>query len=103
MSTPIFLTPEQRLQAAAEKLHDINRVLPKGMPPMQLPPWSDLAATIDALARVLIEKGLVSEEEFLAAKTVRLAEIVEEFLAVAEQAKRQASGLIIAQPGQQPV
>lgn len=102
MNDPTILepeqTPQQRLEAAEKTLDAVNRMFPQGMQPIQPPPWTEPTAAVDALIRTLIAKGLISEQEFVEAKTVRMAEIVEEMAITAQEIKRQALGLVIARP-----
>lgn len=95
-------TAQQRLADAGQQLAELNKLLPQGMPPVQPAPWFDLAATIDALVMLLIDKGIVTTDEMIDRKTERLAEILEQTLAQGRETRRQAMGLVIAQPGQQP-
>lgn len=100
MTPPIFLTPEMRLEAAIKNLEQLNTALPQGMAPIQPPPWTDLTASVDAVIRVLIKNDLISQDEFLAAKTERMAELLEQMVVLGREAKRRVTGLVIAGAGQ---
>lgn len=92
-------TPQERLVAAGAAFAQLNRSLPQGMPPFQPPPFLETAAGLDALASILLKKGIIEEHEFVDAKVTRMAEIVEELARQAAEVKRQALGLILAGPG----
>lgn len=100
MSTETVQTPQERLAAANERFARLNRALPAGIGGFQIPPWTELTATVDGLARVLHAHGLIDAQEFDDAKTTRLAELVEDMCVQAEEVKRSMTGLVIAQPGQ---
>jgi hypothetical protein len=94
-------TPQQqRLEAAGEAFADLNKTLPAGLPPFQIPDLLEPAAGLDALTRMLIDQGVIDADAFVAAKTDRMAEMVEAFAEQAREMKRQVLGLIIA--GQNP-
>jgi hypothetical protein len=92
--------PHDRLQAAGKAFADLNRTLPNGLPPFQLPEFLEMAAGIDALTTSLIDKGLIDADEFVAAKTVRMAEMIEQLTEQARELKRKVTGFVIA--GQNP-
>lgn len=89
-------TPQERLGAAFEAFGQVNKTLPAGLPPFQIPPFLETAASTDAVVRLLLDKGIVDEEEFVDAKTLRMAEMVEELSEGARKLKRQVTGLVIA-------
>lgn len=95
-------SPAERLQAAREQFEHINRLLPAGIQGFSLPPEAIMqqVAGINALCTMLIAKGILDEQEFVDAKTSAMAEIVEEMVGQARELKRQATGLVIAAPGQ---
>lgn len=104
METVISLDPQQaaheRLQRARGAFDAVNRTLPQGMPPFEVPPIVETAAGVNALTTVLIEAGVLNEAQFLAAKCNQMAELIEGLTAQAREIKRQAMGLVIAGPGQ---
>lgn len=85
-----------RLAAACAAFDAQNKMLPQGVPPFQVPDGLDLAAGLDGLVRVLIDAGVLSEAEFVEAKTLRLAELMEQAVEQVRELKRQALGLQIA-------
>lgn len=93
-------SPTERLQAAGQAFGEVNRTLPAGLAPFQLPDLLEPTSALDALVRILIAKDVIDEQEFVAHKITRMAEIVEEITESARQLKRQATGLVIAGPGQ---
>lgn len=97
-------TPQDRLAAACAAFDAQNRMLPQGVPPFQVPDGFNLAAGLDGLVRVLIDAGVMTEAEFVDAKTIRLAELMEEAVEQVRELKRQALGLQIpaGQPGKGP-
>lgn len=98
MSNETLTAAAERLNAARHAFYDLNRVLPPGVQGFEIPPTVELAAQADAIAAVLLSKGLITEDELVEAKTVRMAEIIEEMVEQARELKRQALGLITA-PG----
>jgi len=94
-------TPDERLAAASEEFDAVNRALPNGMQPFQMPPWTDLTAAVNGAMALLVEKGIATEDECLDAKKVALAELVENMTGQAREIKKQFTGLVIAGPGQQ--
>lgn len=100
MSETIILNPQQRLQAALEEFDALNRMLPQGLEPFQIPPTVGIAARLNALLTLLVERGVVDERELMERIQVNEAEQVEQLTAAAREFKRQAMGLVIAQPGQ---
>ena len=98
-STP---TPQEQLQAALERFNAVNQTLPAGMQPFQLPPFLEIGVGVDALANLLLEKGLIEEQEFIDRKTLRMAEMVDHLAGQASEVKRQALGIILAAPGSIP-
>lgn len=91
-------TAVERLQAAQDALAGMRVVTPKGIVTFSLPAEANMAAAVDGLARLMLDKGIVTEEEFVEAKTVRLAELTEEMLEQAREVKRRASGLVLPGP-----
>lgn len=88
--------PSERLIGAVEGFQALNKTLPAGLPAFELPPFLETAASVDALATLLIAKGFITQDEFVAAKTLRMAEMVEGLIETARELKRQATGLLIA-------
>jgi hypothetical protein len=94
------LTPQERLDAAEKAFAAMNRMLPPGLPPFQLPPFVETAAGVNALANLLLAKGIIGEQEFIDTKTLNWAILIENVNEQLAELKRQASGLVIAGPGQ---
>lgn len=92
-------TPLERLQAAQDALAKVRAVTPEGVIVFTLPPEADIAASVDGLVRLLIAKGVLSQEELVDAKTLRLAELTEQFIEQAKDVARKASGLILRGAG----
>lgn len=88
-------TPQQRLDAAHDRFAQVNRTLPGGIRGFQVPAEAHLAASLDALARILLARGLIDEQEFIDAKTLRLAEIIDGMCDQAVAAKRAATSLVL--------
>lgn len=88
-------TPLERLQAAQQAFADLNRLLPQGVAGFQMPAEAQMAASVDAMARLLLSKGLISEAEFVEAKTLRLAELTEEMVAQVQELKRRSLGVVV--------
>lgn len=86
---------QERLQAALEGFQQVNRTLPGGLPPFQLPPFLEASAGQDALVSILIEQGLIDEAAFVERKKLRMAEIIEHLAEQAAEVKRQALGLVV--------
>lgn len=92
------LSAQERYEAAFADFMALNRTLPPGMPPFQLPPFLETAASVDALARLLIDTGTLTEEQYVDCKAARMAEMIEALTEGARELKRQVTGLIIAGP-----
>lgn len=100
MSDETTISPQERWDAANRAWQDVTRLLPPDMQVM-IPPHFEVAAAMDATARLLVEKGLVTEQEFVAEKTLAMAQQLEQLTAQVVELKRKATGLVIAGPGQQ--
>lgn len=97
MTEPAATEPTslERLQAAQQAFADLNRLLPQGVAGFQVPAEAQMAASVDAVARILLAKGIISEAEFVEAKTLRLAELTEEMVAQVRELKRRSLGLVV--------
>jgi hypothetical protein len=98
---PVLASAQERINAAVEKINELNRTLPPGQQPYQPVPWTDLSATLNALLRFLLEPaGPVGQLDFLRAKGEALAAEWEALVEVATEHKKQAAGggVVIAQP-----
>lgn len=94
MTSTDTLSPQERLDAAMGRWEQLNQgVLPANIKGFELPPDLHTAAMVDALAGLLIEKGLVDQQELLDTKTERVAVLVETLADQAEQFKAR-SGLV---------
>lgn len=92
---------EQRLEAARGALAEAQGRLPAGMQ-IPEPPHFQVTAQANALANVLLAKGIITEDEFIEAKTTALAELTEQLTEAVNELKRQIWAKAIAvSPGQQ--
>jgi hypothetical protein len=90
-------TPMQRLERAVDAFNQLNEgVMPPGIANFNLPPNLDVMARLDGLANLLIAKGVITDAEYVEARTLRAAELVEDVIRQAQEAKRQMTGLVIA-------
>jgi len=89
------LTPQERLDAANVQFERLNRALPAGVQGFGMPPWTQLAASVDAVAMLLIEQGAFTEAQFIDAKTLRLAELMESMCEQVRELKRAAPGRLV--------
>lgn len=86
---------EVRRARAIEQLHDLNRVLQDGEEPYAFPAVLVPLARVDALASILVENGLLNEDQFYGEMTARECEHMEQYLASARERKRDTTGLIL--------
>jgi hypothetical protein len=98
---PVLASAQERINAAVERINELNRTLPPGQQPYQPVPWTDLSATLNALLRFLLEPaGPVGQLDFLRAKGEALANEWEALVnAAAEHKAQQMSGgdFVVAQ------
>lgn len=87
-----------RVEAALQAFQDQTRVMPQGMR-IDLPPNILDLATVNALATMLFDQGIIDRAEFVTAKLAAYGELVEGAVEQAKELKSQVGGLLL--PGGQ--
>jgi hypothetical protein len=97
-SDPRIVELEQRMSAAEAGFDSINRLRQEGEPHFGFDKTTLLLARVDALASILVKRGVVDYIEYTGEHLTREVEQMERALAAAREIKRQASGGLIVPP-----
>lgn len=93
---PVVRANQERIARALEEIDQLNRVTgPQGMAVGIDQGTVAHTATLDALVRLLIEAGLVDEQELVRRKSAVMANAFESAVEEAREIRRTISGLVV--------